>query len=193
MKVSSYPHFVYIWQDQKVPYQGEVEEYLVYNFAIEKHIEKLKKIQKEGTIERLHSGNEAKLCNLGKKANPKGSALCAIFVLSSSDNLKKQKKQMEIVKQIAKQFRTIKGLEIVYVDWKNQAKTLQKLLVDDSSSVSRPNTKAEDPCLIILRSKRGKVKASVHAFTQESLKNTLERAIGGDLQMKNIPTTVHFK
>ncbi|TMW63019.1 hypothetical protein Poli38472_005637 [Pythium oligandrum] len=185
MNVDGYPKFVYVWQGKTTEYKGELDEYLVYNFAIEKHIERLKKMRDSGEIEKLHSGNQAKLCNLGQTANPSTSSLCAVFVLSGDS--KKQAKEMEIAKQVAKKFRQTKGLKIAYVDWKTQSRVLKKLLAGAKT----------DPTLLVLRTKKGKVRVGSQpvgtAFTPDTLSSTLERAVGGDLSMHAVDTPVLFK
>ncbi|GAB9472236.1 Dnaj protein [Globisporangium polare] len=187
MKVKSYPTFVYVWKGKKTAYEGELDEYSVYNFAIEKHIAKLQKMRETGEIEKLHSGNEAKLCNVGKDANPATSSLCAIFVLSESTTTRS--KEMPIAQQVVKKFRQTKGIRFTYVDWKTQARALGKLVGDSA----KPQ---QGPTLLVIRTKKGKVRVGVHpsnTFTPEALSSTMERAVGGDLSMQAVSSPVHFR
>jgi len=185
MKVVSYPTFVYVWEGRKSKYEGELDEYSVYNFAIEKHIAKLQKMRESGEIEKLHSGNEAKLCNIGKDATPSTSSLCAVFVLSADGS--KRGKEMPIAQEVVKRFRQTKGLKFAYVDWKTQQRMLSKLMGD---------AKPHGPSLLVVRTKRGKVRVGVHSagtFTAEALSSTMERAVGGDLAVHAVSTPVHFR
>uniref|UniRef100_K3WV03 DnaJ homolog subfamily C member 16 n=1 Tax=Globisporangium ultimum (strain ATCC 200006 / CBS 805.95 / DAOM BR144) TaxID=431595 RepID=K3WV03_GLOUD len=187
LKVGSYPMFVYVWEGKKVKYDGELDEYSVYNFAIEKHIAKLQKMRESGELEKLHSGNEAKLCNVGNEANPSTSSLCALFVLSA--DAKQRAKEMAVAQEVAKKFRQTKGLKVAYVDWKTQSRMLSKLMGD---KVAKP----QGPSLLVIRTKKGKVRVGVHpagAFTAEALSSTMERAAGGDLTMQAVSVPVHFR
>lgn len=185
MGVNQYPKFAYVWEGKVIDYDGELDEYLVYNFAIEKHIARLKKMRASGEIEKLHAGNEAKLCNIGKAASPATSSLCAVFVLSG--DAKRRAKELAVAQVVAKRFRQSSELKIAYVDWKSQNRVLKKLI--DSSKA--------DPTLLVLRSKKGKVRVGVHAhgaaFSAEPLASTLERALGGDLPLKTVDSPLHFK
>jgi len=187
MKVESYPTFVYVWEGKKTQYDGELDEYSVYNFAIEKHIAKLQKMRDAGEIEKLHSGNEAKLCNVGKDANPSTSSLCAVFVLS--ENAGPRGKEMPVAQEVVKKFRQTKGIKFAYVDWKTQKRVLSKLVGD-----GKPQQ--QGPTLLVIRTKKGRVRVGVHpsgAFTPEALSSTMERAVGGDLAMQAVSAPVHFR
>ncbi|TYZ65728.1 hypothetical protein PybrP1_011989 [[Pythium] brassicae (nom. inval.)] len=195
MNVGSFPSFAYVWEGKRTPYEGEVLEYDVYNFAIEKHIARLQRMRDAGELERLHSGNEAKLCNVGKDANPSASSLCAVFVLSASASARE--KEMRVAQEVAKKFRHTKGLKIAFVDWKTQERVLSKLMAgSDAKSAKKGKQSTTGPALLVIRTKKGKVRVGVHApgaFTAEALSSTMERAVGGDLAMQAVTTPVHFR
>lgn len=189
MKVERYPTFVYVWEGKKTKFEGELDEYEVYNFAIEKHIAKLQRMREAGEIEKLHSGNEAKLCNVGKDANPATSSLCAVFVLSESAGART--KEMPVAQQVVKKFRQTKGIKFAYVDWKTQKRMLSKLIGEGKGV--KPQ---QGPTLLVIRTKKGKVRVGVHplnAFTPEALSSTMERAVGGDLSLQAVSAPVHFR
>ena len=174
--ISSYPTFHYIWEGKSVEYEGEMDEYLIYNFAVEKHIARRRKMRDSDEIQVLHSGSQGVLCNIGKNSGSP-SVMCGIFVLA-----KGHKKHRQIAHAMAKKFKS--GIQFSWVDPKTQSKALKKL-----PSVSSPG-------LIIIRAKRGKIRAMSHQgdFTETALQNTLDRAIGGDLQMDTMKdTTIDFK
>lgn len=188
-RVKSYPSFAYVWQGKKTMYEGELDEYLVYNFAIEKYIARLQKMRESGEIEQLHSGNEAKLCNIGKHANPSTSSLCAVFVLSGNAN--QRAKQMNVAQAVASKFRQTKGLKFAYVDWKTQKRMVSKLVEGHVATALK-----DEPMLLVLRTKKGKVRVGVHApsaFNVEALSSTMERAVGGDLAISGVSFPVHFR
>lgn len=188
VRIKSYPSFAYVWQGKKTMYEGELDEYLVYNFAIEKHIARLQKMRDSGEIEHLHSGNEAKLCNIGKHANPSTSSLCAVFVLPGNAN--QRAKQMSVAQAVASKFRQTTGLKFAYVDWKTEKRMVSKLV--EGHVATAPN---DEPLLLVLRTKKGKVRVGVHApgaFNIEALSSTMERTVGGDLAMNAVSFPVHF-
>ncbi|OQR93186.1 Type II (General) Secretory Pathway (IISP) Family [Thraustotheca clavata] len=177
-QIDKFPSFAYVWQGQITPYDGDLDEYLVYNFAFEKYLAKLKSKREAGEVDELHSGNQGKLCNLGKEANPSASALCAIFVLPT----KPTKAQNELIKTIAAKYKSQKGLTIAFVDSKSQSRVLSKLLVNQA------------PTLLVLRvkpnAKQIRVGQLAGEFDAAGVSATLERAIGGDLPMKGVATSV---
>ncbi|CEG44605.1 RxLR-like protein [Plasmopara halstedii] len=189
--IHKYPTFAYIWEGQLTKYNGEVDEYQVYNFAIEKHIERLKRMRESGEIEQLHSGNEAKLCNLGQHATSETTSLCAVFFLSS--DTKQREKELRIVKDVASKFRHSKSLHIAYVDWKTQHHPVRKLI---ETAVGHSH-RQEQPGLLVIRTKRGKVRVGVHPldaeFSVDALSATMERAVGGDLSMAIVHGPVRFR
>lgn len=190
MRVTAYPQFVYVWDGERSVYDGELDEYAVYNFAIEKHIARLQRLRDSGELEKLHSGNQAKLCNVGKDANPSASSLCAVFVLS--ERPQQQRREMAVAQDVAKKFRQTKGLKFAYVDAKTQQRIVSKLVRDAGKSKSAPL----GPTLLVIRTKRGAVRVGVHssdAFTADALSSTLERAVGGDLALQTVTTPVHFR
>lgn len=193
---SSYPRFAYVWDGKRTLFDGDVVEYDVYNFAIEKHIARLQRMRDAGELEKLHSGNEAKLCNVGKDANPTVSSLCAVFVLSESASARA--KEMRVAQDVAKRFRHAKGLKFAYVDWKTQERMVSKLMAasGDKAATTKSKRNAAGSALLVIRTKKGKVRVGVHApgaFTTEALSSTMERAVGGDLAMQAVATPVHFR
>ncbi|CAH0476584.1 unnamed protein product [Peronospora belbahrii] len=185
------PTFIYIWEGQMTKYEGETDEYQVYNFAIQKHLERLQRLRNSDEIEKLHAGNEVKLCNVGKHASPNTSSLCAVFVLSGEK--KQREKEMKVVKEVATKFRHSKGLSIAYVDWKTQQRTVQKLI----ETVAGHTYQQQKPGLLIIRTKRGKTRVGMHpldaTFSADVLSATMERAVGGDLSLANVHGVVHFR
>ncbi|KAJ0410273.1 hypothetical protein P43SY_002605 [Pythium insidiosum] len=185
MGVSSFPTFMYVWEGKKETYDGDLDEYLVYNFAIERHIARLKKSREAGAIEKLHAGNEAKLCNLGVDRNPSGSSLCAVFVLSA--DAARRERELAVAREVTKKFRHSKELKFAFVDWRTQDRVLKKLLAGAK----------KDPTLMILRSKRGTLRVGTHpqdaSFGLETLSSTVERALGGDLALQPTDASLHFK
>lgn len=178
--ITAFPTFAYIWKGQQELYHGELDEHQVYNFAIEKHIARMQRMWDKGEIEELHSGNQAKLCNIGKEANPASSNLCAIFVLSK--NSKVRAKEMQIAQEVAKKFRANKSFRMAYVEWGSQRRALERLIGTTDGS----------PTLLILRSKRGTTRFAVHSpksFTADALSRTMDRAVGGDLTMAKVPAS----
>ncbi|KAL3668943.1 hypothetical protein V7S43_006231 [Phytophthora oleae] len=189
--IKKFPTFAYIWEGQLHKYEGEVDEYEVYNFAIEKHIARLQRMRESGEIEKLHEGNEAKLCNVGKHATSGASSLCAVFVLSGD---KKQREQeMKIAKEVAAKFRHSKGLTVAYVDWKTQQHPVRKLV----ETAAGHSHRQQQPGLLVIRTKRGKTRVGMHPldsdFTADALSATMERAVGGDLSLANVHGSVHFR
>ncbi|KAI9909023.1 hypothetical protein PsorP6_014867 [Peronosclerospora sorghi] len=188
--ITTFPTCVYVWEGKLSKYTGEMDEYQVYNFAIEKHIARLQKMRQAGEIEKLYAGNAAKLCNVGKHATSTGSSLCAVFVLSSDK--KEREREMKIAKDVAAKFRHSKGLHIAYVDWKTQQHAVRKLI----ESVVGHSHRKQDPTLLVIRTKRGKTRVGVHvldaAFTTDALSATMERAVGGDLAMGPVHGPLHF-
>lgn len=197
MGARRFPAFAYVWEGQTTKYDGELDEYLVYNFAIEKHIARLQRMRAGGEIEKLHAGNEGALCNLGKNgpASASASSMCAVFVLSS--DAEACEKQTKIVREVAQKFRHAKGLKFAYVDWKAQGRVVDNLLAAHrgEQGAKRPKGK-EDPQLLVVRTRKGKVRVGVHdakAFTADALSATMERAVGGDLPLEAVPFNVHFR
>ncbi|KAG2521597.1 hypothetical protein BBO99_00004362 [Phytophthora kernoviae] len=191
--IKTYPTFAYVWEGQKTLYEGELDEYLVYNFAIEKHIARLHRMRESGELEKLHAGNEAKLCNIGKQATPSVSSLCTVFILSGDKKL--HAKEMKVAQEVAAKFRQSKGLKVAYVDWKTQQRTVRKLL--ETATGSSKHHKKQEPGLLIIRTKRGKTRVGTHPlnseFSADSLSATLERAVGGDLPVVTVTGPVHFR
>uniref|UniRef100_M4BD87 DnaJ homolog subfamily C member 16 n=1 Tax=Hyaloperonospora arabidopsidis (strain Emoy2) TaxID=559515 RepID=M4BD87_HYAAE len=190
--VKNPPGFFYIWEGQLSKYEGEMDEYLVYNFAIDKHLERLRRLRESGEIEKLHAGNEGTLCNLGKRAKSKTTSQCIVFVLSS-DEIEQREKEMKVAKEVAAKFRHSKGLHIAYVDWKTQQEAVQKLV---QTAAGHSDTEHQ-PRLLVLRTKQGKTRVGMHPldaeYTTEALSATMERAVGGDLPLKKVRDTVHFR
>ncbi|KAF1775272.1 DnaJ domain, conserved site [Phytophthora cactorum] len=189
--IDKFPTFAYIWEGQLTKFDGEVDEYQVYNFAIEKHIARLQRMRESGEIEKLHAGNEAKLCNVGKHATAETSSLCAVFVLSGDK--KKREQEMKVAKEVAAKFRHSKSLSIAYVDWKTQQHPVRKLIETSVGHTQRQ----QQPGLLVIRTKRGKTRVGTHPldadFTPDALSATMERAVGGDLSMSNVHGSVHFR
>ncbi|RLN20164.1 hypothetical protein BBJ28_00023513 [Nothophytophthora sp. Chile5] len=189
--VESFPTFVYVWEGQRTLYEGALDEYLLYNFAIEKHLARLHHMRDAGELEKLHSGNEAKLCNVGKQATPGASSLCAVFVLSGDKRTRA--KERKVAREVAAKFRQTKELKVAYVDWKTQQRTVRKLLETATGSKQRK----QEPGLLIIRTKRGKTRVGAHptdaAFSTDALSATMERAVGGDLPVQTVSSSVHFR
>ncbi|CAI5738945.1 unnamed protein product [Hyaloperonospora brassicae] len=185
------PAFFYVWQGQFSKFEGKMDEYEVFSFAVDKHLERLRRLRESGEIEKLHAGNEATLCNVGKRAKSTTTSLCTVFVLSSDET--QREKEMEVAKEVAAKFRHSKGLNIAYVDWKTQEQMVQKLV---RKAAGRSDSQHQ-PGLLVLRTKRGKTRVGMHAldagFTTDALSATMERAVGGDLPLKNMRDTVHFR
>lgn len=190
--VEAYPSFLYVWEGQHTKYEGELDEYLVYNFAIEKHIARLHRMRDAGELEKLHADNEGKLCNVGKHATS-ASSLCAVFVLSGDK--RKRAEEMKVAQQVALKFRQSKGLKLAYVDWKTQERTVRKLL--ETATGSSKHHKKQQPGLLIIRTKRSKTRVGTHPldadFTADALSSTMERAVGGDLPVVTVSGPVHFR
>ncbi|KAG7376789.1 hypothetical protein PHYPSEUDO_012752 [Phytophthora pseudosyringae] len=182
--IHKYPTFAYIWEGQLTKYDGDVDEYQVYNFAIEKHIARLQRMRDSGEIEKLHAGNEAKLCNVGNHATSGASSLCAVFVLSGDK--KRREQEMKVAKDVAAKFRHSKGLSTAYVDWKTQQHPVRKLV---ETAVGHSH-RQQQPGLLVIRTKRGKTRVGIHPldadFTADALSATMERAVGGDLSLSNV-------
>ncbi|RMX62786.1 hypothetical protein KXD40_008150 [Peronospora effusa] len=189
--IETFPSFAYVWKGQLTKYKGKTDEYQVYNFAMEKHIERLQQMRASGEIEKLHAGNEAKLCNVGKQATSSASSLCAVFVLSGDK--KQREKEMKVAKEVAAKFRHSKGLSIAYVDWKTQQRMVHKLV----ETAAGHSDRQQKPELLIIRTKRGKTRVGMHSldadFSADALSATMERAVGGDLSMANFNDAVHFR
>ena len=187
----TFPSFAYVWKGQLTKFKGQIDEYQVYNFAMEKHIERLQQMRASGEIEKLHAGNEAKLCNVGKQATSNASSLCAVFVLSGDK--KKREKEMKVAKEVAAKFRHSKSLSIAYVDWKTQQRMVQKLM----ETAAGHSDRKQKPGLLIIRTKRGKLRVGMHSldadFSADALSATMERAVGGDLLLTNFNDAVHFR
>ncbi|OQR82586.1 Type II (General) Secretory Pathway (IISP) Family [Achlya hypogyna] len=180
-QVASLPSFGYILDGAFTPYEGDLDEYLVYNFAFTKYAARLKARRDAGDVDELHSGNQAKLCGLGKEADPaSAAAICAVFVLPSAPTAA----QKALVKATAAKYKAQKGLHVVFVNAKDHTRLLNKL--------QAPAT----PTLLVVRARTKQVRVGVlaGAFDDAGVSATLERAIGGDLAMKSFPaTTVDFK
>lgn len=193
------PTFVYVWEGKTTTYEGELDEYLVYNFAVEKHIARLQRQRASGELDKLHSGNEGALCNLGKLATASASAssLCAVFVLSSDAATREL--EMKVAREVARKFRQTKGVKFAYVDWKTQRRTVDKLLDfhrGESKRAGHRSKAKEEPLLLVLRTKKGKARVSVQedrSFNADTLSATMERAVGGDLPLQPVPFNVHFR
>ncbi|OWZ01025.1 Type II (General) Secretory Pathway (IISP) protein [Phytophthora megakarya] len=189
--IKKFPTFVYIWEGELTQYEGEVDEYEVYNFAIEKHIARLQRMRQSGEIEKLHAGNEAKVCNIGKQATSGASSLCAVFVLS--DEKRQREEEMKVAKGVAAKFRHTKGLNIAFVDWKTQQHTVRKLV----ETAAGHRHRQQEPGLLVIRTKRGKARVGLHPldadFTLDALSATMERAVGGDLSLSNVHGLLHFR
>ncbi|CAI5728467.1 unnamed protein product [Peronospora destructor] len=187
----TFPSFAYVWKGQLTKFKGKIDEYQVYNFAMEKHIERLQQMRASGEIEKLHAGNEAKLCNVGTQATSSVSSLCAVFVLSGDK--KQREKEMKVAKEVATKFRHSKGLSIAYVDWKTQQRMMQKLV----EMATGHSDRQQKPGLLIIRTKRGKTRVGMHSldagFSANALSATMERAVGGDLLMANFNSAVNFR
>ncbi|KAF1787401.1 DnaJ domain, conserved site [Phytophthora cactorum] len=167
-----FPTFAYIWEGQLTKFDGEVDEYQVYNFAIEKHIARLQRMR-------------------GRHATAETSSLCAVFVLSGDK--KKREQEMKVAKEVAAKFRHSKSLSIAYVDWKTQQHPVRKLIETSVGHTQRQ----QQPGLLVIRTKRGKTRVGTHPldadFTPDALSATMERAVGGDLSMSNVHGSVHFR
>lgn len=190
MGAKHFPSFVYVWEGKITKFDGELDEYLVYNFAIEKHIARLHRMRDAGELEKLHAGNEAKLCNLGKDASPASSSLCVVFVLSSDAT--KRDKEMRIARDVGSKFRHTKGLSITYVDWKTQGRVVGKLLDHHQAGLSSKR----QPFLMVIRTKKGKTRVGIHepgAFSLDALSAAMERTVGGDFALQPVPFPVHFR
>ncbi|CAI5733514.1 unnamed protein product [Peronospora farinosa] len=189
--IETFPSFAYVWKGQLTKYKGKIDEYQVYNFAMERHIERLQQMRASGEVEKLHAGNEAKLCNVGKQATSSASSLCAVFVLSGDK--KQREKEMKVAKEVAAKFRHSKGLSIAYVDWKTQQRMVHKLV----ETAAGHSDRQQKPELLIIRTKRGKTRVGMHSldadFSADALSATMERAVGGDLSMTNFNDAVHFR
>jgi curved DNA-binding protein CbpA len=190
MGADAFPSFVYVWEGQRTKYEGEVDEYLVYNFAVEKHIARLQRMRESGELEKLHAGNEANLCNVGKHATTGASSLCAVFVLSG--DRQQREKEMQVAKEVAAKFRHSKSLKIAYVDWKTQQRMARKLV----EAAAGHSYRKQEPGLLVIRTKRGKTRVGLHPldadFSADALSATMERAVGGDLALSTVHGSVHF-
>jgi len=152
-----------------------------------------------GELDKLHSGNEGALCNLGKLATASASAssLCAVFVLSSDTATRER--EMKIAREVAHKFRQTKGIKFAYVDWKTQRRTVDKLLGlhrGESKQDGHRSKAKEEPLLLVFRTKKGKARISVQesgSFNTDALSATMERAVGGDLPLQTVPFNVHFR
>lgn len=189
--IKTHPSFAYVWDGQLTKYEGALDEYQVYNFAIEKHIVRLQRMRESGELEKLHAGNAAKICNVGKHATSGASSLCAVFVLSGDK--KKREQEMKVAQQVAAKFRHSKSMKFAYVDWKAQQRTVRKLV---ETAVGH-NHRRQDPGLLIIRTKRGKTRVGVHSldadFSADALSATMERAVGGDLSLATVHGPVNFR
>ncbi|EQC34348.1 DnaJ like subfamily C member 7 [Saprolegnia diclina VS20] len=172
---SSFPNFGYIYHGDFTPYDGDLDEFAVYNFAFEKYAARLRAKRAAGDVDELHGGNQGKLCNLGKDAEAT-SMLCAIFVLPT----KASAATKDLVKATAAKFKASRGLHVVYVHEKDQGRVLSKLQVPRA------------PTLLVVRGKPKAVRVGVLTGTlnEASVAATLERAIGGDLPMQAYPASV---
>ncbi|TDH67129.1 hypothetical protein CCR75_002310 [Bremia lactucae] len=190
-QIDHFPTFAYIWHGQWTKYKGALDEAQVYSFAVDQHIARLKRMREKGELEMLHADNEAKLCQIGRHASPKASALCAIFVFSHASNAREN--EMKIAMDVARKFRHSTGLQVVYVDWKTQSTQVRQLV----ETVLGSSYRAQEPQLLILRTRRGKTRVGMHrldaGFTSNALSSTMERAVGGDLALFNVNTLVHFR
>ena len=174
--VHSYPSFFYIWKGKATEYMGDLDEYLVYNFAIEKHIARLRKMQ--DSIQELGASTQKMLCVISKDT----SVMCGIFVLSS-DKTKRQN-QVKVANAILKRKTTLSQLKLSWINAKTQSKVLKQL------------PRVSTPGFIIVRAKKGKIRVAVHQgeFSIEGIQTTLDRVAGGDLSFENIkPSTLEFE
>ncbi|GMF28018.1 unnamed protein product [Phytophthora fragariaefolia] len=189
--IKSYPSFAYVWEGKLSKYEGDLDEYQVYNFAIEKHIARLHRMRESGMLEKLHAGNAAKLCNVGKHATSDASSLCALFILSGDKQ--KRAQEMKVAQNVATKFRHSKSLKFAYVDWKSQQRTVRKLV---ETAVGHSH-RGQNPGLLIIRTKRGKTRVGTHSldaeFTADALSATMERAVGGDLSLSSVHGPVNFR
>ncbi|KDO25475.1 hypothetical protein SPRG_09418 [Saprolegnia parasitica CBS 223.65] len=172
---SSFPSFGYVHRGAFTPYDGDLDEFSVYNFAFEKYAARLRAKRAAGDVDELHGGNQGKLCNLGKDAEAT-SMLCAIFVLPN----KPSAAMKDLVKATAAKFKASKGLHVVYVHAKDQSRVLSKLQAPQA------------PTLLVVRGKPKQVRVGVLMghLNEARVGATLERAIGGDLPMQAHPASV---
>ena len=185
--IKSFPTFFYVWKGKEVPYEGELEDdYLLYNFAITHHLNRLKAIRKGDVAEELHAGSQKFLCDVGKETRTKASSvMCVIFVLSKDS--KSRKKELTRAHDVAKKLRESK-FKLSWIDAKTQHQVLQKYFP----------TLARTPGVLLLRMnvKRKSFRiATLLSLESNEIETFVDRALGGDVQYVALPgvSSIDFK